>query len=73
MDIKNQQEIDDARRSRVLLEKLLEERTNIIITRLVADYRDDKLVHDKMVGGVAEIAGMKEQIDRLTRRIRGAD
>jgi hypothetical protein len=61
--------IDDARRSRVLLLKLKDERLNVLITRLVADYRGDKLVHDKLVGAIAEIAGMTDQIDRLTREV----
>jgi len=64
--------IDEARRARILLEKLKSERVEIILTRLVQDYRSDKLVHDKLVGAIAEIAGMSEQIDKLTRIIRGA-
>jgi hypothetical protein len=66
------QEIDDARRSRVLLEKLLEERVKSLIDRLVCDYRGDKYNPDKALGAIAEIAGMKDQIDKLTRIIRGA-
>jgi hypothetical protein len=63
------QDVDDARRSRVLLEKILAKRTEHLITTLVADYRSDKLVHDKLVGTIAEISGMKYQIDKLTREV----
>ena len=73
MDMEEQHKIDDARRSRVLLEQLKAERIGVLITRLVSDYRGDKLVHDKMVGAIAEIAGMTDQIDKLTRIVRGAD
>jgi hypothetical protein len=72
IDLNEQQAINESRRTRVLLENLLAERTDILVTRLVADYRNRSLDHDTMVGCVAEIAGMQEQIDKLTRNIRGA-
>ena len=62
----------DAARTRRLLEVQLQDRQTVLIDRLIGDYRSNKLVHDKMVGAIAEIAGMKEQIDKLTRTIRGA-
>jgi len=67
------QAIDDARRTRVLLQKQLENRTKQLISMLVDDYRGDKFKPDKALGFVAEIAGMQEQIDTLTRTIRGAE
>ena len=63
----------EAGRARLLLQKQLNDRKEVLLKRLVGDYRSDKLVHDKMVGAIAEIAGMQEQIDKLTRYIRGAD
>lgn len=68
----DQLKLDESRRTRVLLERQLSERTDYLITQLVSDYRSNKLQHDKMVGSIAEIAGMMEQIDKLTRTIRGA-
>ena len=67
------QKIDDARRARVLLQGLLAERKEVIVSHMVSDYRADKLVYEKLVGWIGEIAGMEAQIDKLTRRIRGAD
>ena len=66
------QAVEEARKTRILLEAQLQDRQEILISRLVSEYRADKLTHDKMVGCIAEIAGMKEQIDKLTRSIRGA-
>lgn len=71
-DIDELQAVEQARKTRILLEVQLLDRQEILISRLVSDYRSDKLTHDKMVGCIAEIAGMREQIDRLTRVIRGA-
>jgi len=72
LNIDDLQAVDDARRSRVLLEQLLQERMELLINRLVSDYRGDKYNPDKALGAIAEIAGMKDQIDKLTRIVRGA-
>lgn len=45
-----------------------------IITGLISEYRrKGGMNHDNMVGAVAELSGMKEIIDRLTREISQAD
>lgn len=70
-DINELQVLDDARRTRILLERQLAKRIKQLIDGLVDDYRGNKFKPDKALGAVAEIAGMKEQIDTLTRTIRG--
>jgi len=72
IDLDEQHKLDEVRRSRVLLQNMERERTESLISQLVHDYRSDTLVHDKMVGCIAEIAGMRTQIDKLTRYLRGA-
>jgi hypothetical protein len=71
-DIHELDQVDQARRTRYLLEKLMEKRQNLLIDRLITDYRGGKHSHDKALGFVAELSGMKEQIDECTRIMRGA-
>ncbi len=49
--------------------KLNGQRKDTLLKRLIQDYRNDSLVHDKMVGAIAEISGMDESVDRLTRQL----
>lgn len=49
--------------------KLNERRKDLLIKRLISDYRGDNLKHDKMVGAIAELSSMDEILDRLTRQI----
>jgi len=71
-DLQRAEELEDIARTRKLLEVQLAERTKHLLTRLVSDYRGDTFNPDKALGAIAEIAGMQEQIDQLTRRLRGA-
>jgi NADH:ubiquinone oxidoreductase subunit E len=66
------EEINRARQSRQLLETLLAERQDHLINILVKDYRSNKWSNERALGSIAEIAGMKEQIDKLSRIMRGA-
>lgn len=66
------EEIQIARASRALLEKAMGDRRDKLLNKLINDYRADKYKPDHALGFIAEMAGMEEQIDRLTRILRGA-
>ena len=58
---------------RFSMNTLFEERKQVLLNRLIADYRSNSLEHDKMVGAIAEISSMKETLDRLNRQIGETD
>ena len=64
--------IGKARQIRVLLQEQLARRTETLLLQLVDDYRGGKHNPDKALGFIAEISGMREQIDECTRTIRGS-
>ena len=51
------------------MQVVFQERRDILLKRLISDYRGGTLEHDRMVGTVAELSGMEEMIDRTGRDI----
>ncbi len=66
------EEIQIARASRALLERTMSDRRDKLLNKLISDYRKNEFKPDHALGFVAEMAGMEEQIDKLTRILRGA-
>ena len=67
------EQLDVARRTRNLLEQHRSERLEKLLKKLVVDYRSDKYKPDHALGFIAEMSGIDESIDKLTRIIRGAE
>lgn len=51
------------------MQNIFDLRREILQKRLIQDYRNNSLEHDKMVGFIAELSAMDEIIDRVTRQI----
>lgn len=52
------------------LKDLILEREEVILKNLIGKYRDGNISHEELIGGVAEIAGLRNLLSSLKSKIR---